>query len=158
MEIYHAMTYRLNYYHLLHQSSQSLMPKWGQQLDFIFRHTPFAGNSLGTIAGLQTVLYFPGLAKNDGIKIYQGYQEKNYSQLLIAFQMYVRFPRGFQSIRNNKMYSLAADYVMPLAYPDLSIGKLVYIKRFKSSLFYDYANLSVPIVDENNRLSPTTMN
>lgn len=151
--IYHSMTYRLNYYHLLRQSRQSIQPKWGQQLDLIFRHTPFAGNSRGNIAGIQTVLYFPGLAKNNGIKIYQGYQKKSYSQLS-SFSNVVRFPRGFNSLGNNEIYSFAADYVMPLVFPDLSIGKLVYIKRIKSSWFYDYANLSVPIIDENNRIIP----
>ena len=150
---YHALTYRFNYYHLLHQSRQNLMPRWGQQIDLIYRHTPLAGNSLGTIAGIQSVLYFPGLSKNNGIKIYQGYQQKSFTQRS-SFSNFVHFPRGFQSINNNKLYSIAADYVMPLVYPDVSIGKLVYVKRIKSSLFYDYASLSVPIVDANHRIIP----
>jgi len=141
---YHAMTYRLYYYHLLNQSLQSLMPKWGYQLDMIFRHTPFTGNNLGTIAAIQSVFYFPGLAKNDGIKIYQGYQERRFNQVY-SFSDLIRYPRGFQSFQNNKMYSLAADYKFPIVYPDLSLGKLAFIKRLKSSLFYDYAWLSVPL-------------
>jgi hypothetical protein len=137
---YNAMTYRIYFYNLLHLSDQNLMPKWGQQIDLIFRHTPFIGNDLGTLAGIQTVLYFPGLFRNAGLKIYQGYQEKNSSR----FSNFVRFPRGFQSYDNNKIYSLAADYKFPIFYPDLSIGKLAYIKRVKISMFYDYAWLSVP--------------
>jgi len=144
--IYHAMTYRLYYYHLLHQSVQSLMPKWGQQFDLIYRHTPFAGNNLGNIAGIQSVLYFPGLAKNDGIKIYQGYQERRFTQIY-NFSDFIRYPRGFQSFQNNKMYSASVDYKFPILYPDLSVGKLAFIKRLKSSLFYDYALLSVPAID-----------
>lgn len=152
---YHAMTYRLYYYHLLHQSLQSLMPKWGQQLDIIYRHTPFVGNNLGTIAGIQSVLYFPGLAKNDGIKIYQGYQERNITQVF-KFSNLIRYPRGFQSFQNNKMYSVAADYKFPILYPDFSIGKLAFIKRLKSSLFYDYAWLSVPTRDKNGKVYPNS--
>lgn len=148
---YHAMTYRVYLYHLLHQSSQNIMPRWGQQFDFIFRHTPFVGNDLGSLSGIQSVLYFPGIMKNDGFKIYQGYQKKIFSQNH-NFSNFVRTPRGFQSFQNNKMYSLAADYKTPIAYPDLSIGKLIYLKRIKSSLFYDYAWLSIPVMDDNSRI------
>lgn len=148
---YHAMTYRLYYYHLLHQSVQNLMPKWGQQFDIIFRHTPFSGNNLGTLSAIQSILFFPGLAKNDGIKIYQGYQEKSFVKSY-NFSNFVHFPRGFQGFQNNKMYSLAADYQIPLAYPDANLGKLFYFKRIKSSLFYDYAWLSVPAIDQNDKI------
>jgi hypothetical protein len=34
------------------------------------------------------------------------------------------------------------------------VGKLAYIKRLKSSVFYDYSWLSVPIVDKNGTLFP----
>lgn len=145
---YHALTYRLYFNNLLHQSNQNLMPKWGQQFDIIYRHTPFSGYNLGTLAGIQSVLYFPGFAKNDGIKIYQGYQQKSVTRRA-GFSDFVRIPRGFQSIDNNELYSLSADYRIPLAYPDFSLGKLVYLKRIKSSLFYDYARLSATVNQHN---------
>ena len=150
---YHELTYRLYYYHILHQSKQDIIPRWGQQLDFIYRHTPFIGNDLGTLSGIQSVIYFPGLARNDGFKIYQGYQEKNFTNHY-SFPDFVRFPLGFQSYNNNKMYSLAIDYKFPISYPDLSIGKLFYIKRLRSSLFYDFAWLSMPASDENGNIYP----
>ena len=152
-ESYHELTYRLYFYHLIHQSAQNIMPRWGQQFDLVYRHTPFVGNNLGTLSGIKSVIYFPGLTRNDGFKIYQGYQQKSFTQIS-TFSNYVRFPRGFQGLENNKLYSLAADYVTPLTYPDFSIGKLIYLKRIKSSLFYDYAFLSVPIVDKNHGIIP----
>jgi len=133
------------------------MPRWGQQLDVIYRHTPFSGSDLGTLSGLESVLYFPGLTKNAGLKIYQGYQQKNFSNSY-TFSDVVRFPRGFQSYQNNKMYSLSTDYKFPFLYPDFSIGKLAYIKRLKSSLFYDYAWLSVPARDKNGKIYPNNSN
>ncbi len=153
---YHALTYRLYFNNILHQSTQSLMPKWGQQFDLIFRHTPFNGYNLGTLTGIQSVLYFPGLAKNDGIKIYQGYQQKSFTRIS-SFSNFVRIPRGFQGTDNNKMYSFAADYRIPLAYPDFSIGKLIYLKRIKSSLFYDYAWLSATEIDQHKVISYTPL-
>ncbi|MBV5315744.1 MAG: hypothetical protein JZU47_20770 [Prolixibacteraceae bacterium] len=150
---YHALTYRIYLYNLLQQSSQNLMPRWGQQFDILFRHTPFIGNDLGTLSGIQSNLYFPGLTKNSGLKIYQGYQEKNFTKS-INFSNFVRMPRGFGGYQNNKAYSIAGDYKFPICYPDISFGKFTYIKRIKSSLFYDYAWLSVPVVDKNGTIFP----
>ena len=141
---YHALTYRLYHYCLIHQYAQSLMPKWGYQLEMIFRHTPFGAYRQGTIKGIQSNVYLPGLLKNNGIKIYQGYQVKNYNSGS-SFSNFVHLPRGYQQYGNNKMYSLSVDYRMPLLYPDASIGKLLYLKRLKSSLFYDYTWLSAPL-------------
>jgi len=154
---YHALSYRVYFYNLLHQSNQSIMPKWGQQFDVIFRHTPFAGSDLGSLTGIQSVLYFPGVSKNDGFKIYQGFQDKSFTSSSYNFSNFVRVPRGFYGYQNNKMYSLAADYKFPVFYPDFSIGKLAYIKRVKSSFFYDYAWLSMPTQDKNGKIYPNSL-
>lgn len=150
---YQAMSYRIYFYNILRQSSQSLMPKWGQQFDLVYRHTPFIGNDLGTLSGIQSVLYFPGFSKNAGFKIYQGYQEKSFTKSS-TFSNFIRSPRGYQTYQNNKMYSLSVDYKFPFLYPDLSIGKLAYIKRLKSSLFYDYAWMSMPAIDNHGNIYP----
>lgn len=147
---FHALTYRLYHFNLIHQYAQSLMPKWGYQLDMIYRHTPFGIYQQGTIKGLQSNIYLPGLLKNNGIKIYQGYQIKTFSATS-GFSNFVRFPRGMHGYENNKMYSFSADYRMPLLYPDASLGKLLYLKRVRSSLFYDYAWLSVPALSNDHR-------
>jgi hypothetical protein len=149
---YHALTYRFYLYNILRQSVQVIQPKWGQQFDFIYRHTPFGGGDFGTLSGIQSVLYFPAFGDNSGLRIYQGYQVKNITPSY-SFSNFVRFPRGFQAYENNKMYSLAADYKIPLFYPDINFGKLFYIKRIKTALFYDWAWLSVPVADENGAIS-----
>jgi hypothetical protein len=133
------------------------MPKWGQVLDVIYRNTPFGNTDLGTLSGIQSVLYFPGFAKNDGIKIYQGFQSKKFSNSRNNFSNFVRSPRGFYSYQNNKMYSLSIDYRFPICYPDFSVGKLAYIKRIKSSAFYDYAWLSVPSRDKDGIIYPNSL-
>ena len=151
---YHALSYRIYFYNLLHQSNQNIMPRWGQQFDIVYRHTPFVGSDLGTLSGIQTIFYFPGMAKNDGFKIYQGFQNKSFTSSRYTFSNFVRVPRGYNGYQNNKMYSSAIDYKLPISYPDLSIGKLAYIKRVKSSFFYDYAWLSMPTRDNNGTIHP----
>lgn len=149
---YQALSYRIYCYNLLKQSNQSIMPKWGQQLDIIYRHTPWGDSDLGSLYGIQTAFYFPGISKNDGFRIYQGFQDKSFSGTSYNFANFVRVPRGYSGYQNNRMYSLAVDYKFPICYPDFSIGKLAYIKRIKSSLFYDYAWLSIPTRDSAGKI------
>lgn len=150
---YHALTYRLYHFNLIRQYAQSLMPKWGYQVDLIYRHTPFGDFRRGTVRGIQSNIYLPGLLKNNGIKIYQGYQVKSFNATS-GFSNIVHFPRGIHGYENNRMYSLSADYRLPLLYPDASLGKLLYLKRIKTSLFYDYAWLSAPMADRNHTYVP----
>lgn len=150
---FQSLAYRIYFYNLLSQSAQSLMPRWGQQVEMIYQHTPFNGIDLGNIAGIQGALYFPGLTKNSGWRIYQGYQQRRFGSHT-SFSDFISFPRGFPTNQNDKMYSLKIDYKLPLFYPDLSIGRFTYIKRIKSSLFYDYAWLSVPTIDSNGTIYP----
>jgi len=154
---YSAMAYRVYFYNLLHQSSQNLMPKWGQQLDVVYRHTPFSTYDLGTLFGIQSALYFPGILKNDGFKFYLGFQNKTIADNGYSFANIVRFPRGFAGYQNNRMFSTSVDYKLPLFYPDFSLGKLAYFKRLKSSFFYDYAWLSLPTRDKNGKLYPNSI-
>ncbi len=38
------------------------------------------------------------------------------------------------------MYRLAANYHLPLVYPDWGFGNLIYFLRIRANLFYDYTN------------------
>jgi len=154
---YQSLTYRLYFYNLLSQSHQNLMPRWAQLIDVLYRHTPWGNSNLGYLSGIQTSFYFPGIFKNHGIKIYQGYQEKSVTSNSYNFSNFVKFPRGYYSYQNNKVYSLAIDYKFPICYPDFSLGKLAYFKRIKSGLFYDYGWLSMPIRDKAGTIYPNSI-
>ena len=137
---YHSLEYRLYFQNVLRRAELDLIPRWGQAVDFALKHSPGGGTKIGTLRAAQSYLYFPGLLRNQGIRIYNGYQLKN-TDFDISFSDVVRFPRGIQKISNTHLYSFAADYYMPLWYPDYSIGKLYYFKRLRASVFYDFSSL-----------------
>jgi hypothetical protein len=62
---------------------------------------------------------------------------------LYLFGGYLGFPRGFESQPNERLNVFRGDYVMPLFYPDWSLGSLLYIKRFKADLFYDFGRSQI---------------
>jgi hypothetical protein len=117
-----------------------MYPRLGQTLDLNFRNTPFAGNQMGDIFAAQTSLYFPGLLKHQGIWAYGAYQ--SYHRRYNTFYTYasiISFPRGYTGFMDEQVMSVALNYKLPLFYPDLSLGSLVYFKRFKLNLFFDWA-------------------
>ncbi|MFO8129914.1 MAG: hypothetical protein R6T99_08460 [Bacteroidales bacterium] len=127
---------RLYAYRLLKRSSRDLYPAWGQTLDIRYHYTPF-DDMVSSLASGELVLYFPGILKNQGLKIYAGIQERHTGYY--SYSNAIRFPRGFSNIANDRMLSLRSTYMLPVVYPDLSLGPVLYLQRIKLGLFCDYA-------------------
>ncbi len=137
---YQTLSYQLYFQNLLKSSEFSIFPKLGQVAEVFYRSSPFGGFKIGKLKAAHSYLFFPGFANNHGIRLYNGYQKKE-THTTVAFSDIIKYPRGTNRLQNKQMYSFAADYVLPIAYPDVSLGALAYIKRIRASLFYDYANL-----------------
>lgn len=153
---YHYVLYRLFFQNTIRKSEMDIVPDWGQIIDIKFRNSPQNGWlggknnwSIGNMTTVQTYLYFPGFKMNHGIKVYNAFQKKENNKDL-TFKDAIKYPRGFHSFNNDEMYSFGIDYIMPLCYPDLSLGRFFYLKRLRTSLFYDYAKLSSHISGNNN--------
>jgi hypothetical protein len=130
--IFASNSFRSNY--------QDMYPKWGQSIELNFRHSPFSENDIGSIGAAEMNLYFPGILKHHGIWIYGGYQQQNDMNVYgYSYSGYVIYPRGYENAFNNEVWSVLTNYKFPLFCPDWSIGSLMYIKRFKLNLFFDYA-------------------
>lgn len=117
-------------------SLKDIYPRWNQSLMLQFENSPFNGNS-NTILGAQIFMCFPGVKKNQGISLYCGYQNKKSN--FYSFTDIISYPKGYSEIFINKALSYAANYYLPLIYPDKSLGSILYIKRVKTSLFYNQA-------------------
>ena len=135
-----TLDYRLSFSQYIRSSVKDMFPRFGQTLDFYFRNTPFKNNSMGDIFSAQANLYFPGIFKHQGIMAYGAYQSYHRrTGTLYSFANSINFPKGYTGYRDEQVMSLALNYKMPLFYPDLSLGSLVYFKRFKLNLFFDWA-------------------
>ncbi len=133
----HLLKYRLYIHNLQRMAYQDVFPDWGQVVDITYKHTPGGNRDHGELFAAQGRLYFPGLLKNHGIKLYGGLQLK--SDARSGLSDVVRFPRGVGKRINDQLFSFGADYKLPLLYPDWNLGKLLYIKRVKADLFYDFS-------------------
>ena len=66
-----------------------------------------------------------------------GIQHQNVQQYSLS--PVISIPRGYSPVFCNTLRSIALDYVFPFAHPDLNIGRILYCKRIKAALFYDFA-------------------
>jgi len=115
---------------------RDIYPRWSQQLQVNFNNTPFEESTNSIFAG-QITMDFPGIVRHHGIRIYGGYQKRN--EDFYSFSDFIMYPRGYTDIKRDEICSFSAMYSMPLFYPEWQIGHFMYFKRFKTTLFYDFA-------------------
>ncbi|WP_343558509.1 hypothetical protein [Sphingobacterium sp.] len=133
------LTYQLYFNRNARMARMDQYPRWGQNLSVTYRHTPFENKAKGEILSARTVFYFPGFANNHGFQIRLSaqagtgiYEYINDIPLVSGFSYY-----KYEKVKN----TLLINYRFPIAYPDLGVGSLAYIKRIKGGLFADYQNI-----------------
>jgi hypothetical protein len=135
------LDYRLTASQYQQSNQKDVYPKLGQSIDVIYRHTPFGSNDMGSIFGVATNLYFPGLFRHQGIWLYGGYQQRHDKDLFAySFSNLIAYPRGYTGAYDDDLLSIKLNYKLPLWYPDFSLGSVIYLKRLKLNLYYDWAN------------------
>ncbi|MBK7625835.1 MAG: hypothetical protein IPJ16_01325 [Bacteroidales bacterium] len=117
---------------------RNIYPKWAQTIDLNYSYAPFDRRIYGTSISLKTSFFFPGLLPDNGIKIRLEKEKQEVGKYLYSNR--ASLPRGYRNIISKDIEFLSADYVIPLAYPDFNISSILYLKRIRTSLFYDYAS------------------
>jgi hypothetical protein len=131
--------YFSNYYK---SAVRDIYPRWAQYFDLSITGYPFDKDLYGNMVTAKTAFYFPGLISNNVIRLrFEAEKQKFVSSELGVSHFYnkARFPRSYNNIISKELTFLSADYYMPLAYPDFNLASLLYLKRIRASLFYDYA-------------------
>lgn len=134
---FRTLEYRISGYNQIKTSQKDIYPQWGQILDLNFRHTPFGGSDIGDILAAESRLFFPGLFKHQSINIYAAFQRRNNTGTY-QFGDLVNYPKGYTGQSNDSLCSFSVNYDLPLFYLDLRLGSLIYLKRIRANIFYDY--------------------
>lgn len=132
-----SMDYQLLLYGYSRMSPRDLQPRTGLVAYANYHSTPFKDKMFGDIYYGELTVFLPGFYSNHGIKFNLGYQKQEPDKYL--FSSSLNFPRGYPRLRTEELLIFRADYVLPLFYPDWSLGSVMYIKRFRASVFYDVA-------------------
>jgi hypothetical protein len=131
------MTGRIYFTNYSVSGLRDIYPRWAQVLDFNYCFAPFNKVIYGSEISLKTAFYFPGLFRNNSIKIRIETDKQESSKYL--YGNFSSLPRGYSNIIAKGITFFSADYALPLAYPDFNVASLLYLKRIRTSLFFDYA-------------------
>ncbi len=130
------MTYNLYFYNQSRMSLRDLYPRWGQSIQLIYSHLPF-DETLNEQMLVAFQFYFPGILKHHGIRILLAKQVENLIDY--PFSNLINPPRGYTNVYASGDLNLKSDYVFPIAYPDLNIPAVMYLKRIRAKIFGDYS-------------------
>jgi len=117
---------------------RDLYPEWAQSVDIMYSWYPFNSDYLGSGLSCRSAFFFPGAFRDHSIRIRLEAEKQTTPYKFYRQGNRISFPRSYSDISSNKAGFLSADYIMPLAYPDFNISSLLYLKRIRAVLFYDY--------------------
>jgi hypothetical protein len=132
------MTARLYFLNQYQTAMRDIYPRWAQVFDLSSTFYPADKAIYGSLNTVKTSFYFPGFIRNHGIR-FRAEAEKQDAQKLLMYNR-VSFPRGYSDIISLELKFLSVDYVMPLLYPDLNVPGMLFLKRIRAGLFYDYGS------------------
>ena len=136
--------YYANFTNFKTQAYKDVRSRFGQSLAISYRHSTLSKTLNAKQFFISANLYFPGVFKNQSLKFEIDY-EKQIKYSPTSAGLYY-FPNKVSSIRGlnfglfDEIYKLSTDYELPLLYPDLALGSLLYLKRIKLLAFYDIYN------------------
>jgi len=130
---------------LLKTSHRDIVSRWGQAFNIRYYSTPYGGDFEGGVISAIGYLYLPGVAKHHSLNGYAAVQEMlntldiGESRNGYFFRNTVLVPRGLSVGRFKRFFSGAVNYLLPLWYPDIALGPVLNIQRFRLNVFADYA-------------------
>ena len=131
------LTGRLSLSNTFRMAYRDINPRWGQVIDLRITAAPWDSDLYGSRRYAKGILFFPGLFTNHSFVFSAGYENQQPVREMI-YRNNITYPRGYgDNFISEKLFSLSADYTMPLFYPDLAAGSLLYLKRIRGSLFFD---------------------
>ncbi len=122
-------------------ATRNILPRWGYYLQASHISTPHNVN-MGHMYGLTAGVYTPSFMANHSIKLSAAIQKQ--SDASISYFSKSLYPRGanYYSYYADKYFATNIDYQLPLAYPDWGISSVVYFKRLRLGMNFDYARFT----------------
>ena len=154
----HLLQFGAGFQDQVRLAHKDFLPRWGLVFSVNYALNP-ADNNFSHLISVYGKGYFPGVAKHHSLSLAAVYQtsiggfdhDKAVSNL--AFHSGRLIPRGFYTsdIENRNYVSTSLNYSLPICYPDLGLGAIIYFKRLRLNLGFDYASFTYKrmYVDQN---------
>lgn len=143
--VFNSVYGEVNFTNLLQQARKNLNPRWGQALSASYQRvvkggSQYMGKESLTVRGS---LFMSGISQNHSLSFSGVFRDETMTNLY-RFSDTTAISRGYPDIPNYDRFTrLSAQYSFPIAYPDNGINGLFFLKRLRTSLFYDYTDLRI---------------
>ncbi|WP_448698482.1 hypothetical protein ACFGVR_16695 [Mucilaginibacter sp. AW1-3] len=122
------------------QAKKNIYPHIGENLSVDYKT---AINGVDANQFLATGnLFLPGIGVNHSIVLGGAYQQRDKANAG-RFSNDFPFSRGYSSVNFYQVYKLAANYHLPLLYPDAGFANILFLQRVRANLFYDHSQATL---------------
>ena len=121
------------------QAKQQVSPRWAQSITAGYRHAFTIRESRKFVSSAN--FYFPGLFPNHSLVLQGAFQKRD--TLPDIFSNTFSYSRGYQALSSRRMYKLGVNYQLPVWYPDLGFGNIIFFQRIRSNVYYDHTNVQI---------------
>lgn len=146
-----SLQYNLTYNRIFTTSKRDLAGRFEQRLALNYFHTPLGGDYQGSLFAASARLAFPGLFKHHSLQVGGNYQHQDLENYRFISPLF--FPRGYSYRSHQNFAGGFVQYKLPLWYPDLALGPVLYFQRVRGNVFFDYGRGSgnVSVYQSNKR-------
>lgn len=102
-----------------------------------YRHTPLGGDYFGHTYMLQAGASLRGPFPHHGMSAIAAIEEQRPTNY--AYSSELPFARGYDARARFRIWRAGASYALPLWYPDINVGPLVFVRRLQAEAFGDYS-------------------
>ena len=142
----HTLQFGVTFQDFVRQAHRDFAPRTGVILNLSYAMNP-ANNHFSDLLSAYARFYLPGVAAHNSITIAGAYQTSigglNDDRLIsdLSYTSSRLLPRGYTTadIRNNQYFAGSFNYQLPLCYPDGGIASVLYFKRIRMNIGFDYA-------------------
>ena len=142
----HKVVFSAGFSDYVRLAARDFLPRLGYSASVSYSFNPANSDFSDLIAGYAKV-YLPGFAAHHSLSAAVSYQTSiggfrtPEGQRLLTYNSSYLIPKGFSSsdIRSNRYLALAADYQLPVWYPEGGIPSVIYFKRIRLNLGFGYA-------------------
>ena len=143
----HLLQFSASYQNTVRMAYKDFLPRQGHLLQFAYALNP-ANRDFSQLIALYGKLYLPGFAPHHSLCIAGLYQttfggfESSYMATTLSFRSSQLIPRGFNSgdIASRNYVATSVNYQLPLCYPEGGIPTVLYFKRIRLNVGFDYAS------------------
>lgn len=131
------LSHNIGYGQQTQRAAQNIFPRWGYYFSLQVRHALITNNSRQSL--LRATTYSPGFFPNHHLVLAAAVQQSSSKKQIFSNRL--PFARGFNAVDSNSLWAIAANYHLPITYPDWGFANIFYLQRIRANLFFDYTQV-----------------